>query len=64
MGTKIKYNFKTRKDISNPFHDMTHDELLKAAGVEKFQPGGYIVEKLENGRIIVKGKKSIKKKAH
>lgn len=56
MANKIKYNLKTRKDNSNPFHGMNHEELLRAAGVKTLKPGEYEIEKLENGRIVVKEK--------
>lgn len=56
MNNKAKYNLKTREDISNPFHGMSHDSLLKAAGVRVLKAGEFTVEKLQNGRIIVKEK--------
>lgn len=48
---KVKSILKTRKDISNPHHNISHEELLKKANVELFDD--YIIEELPNGRIIV-----------
>ena len=53
---KITYNSKTRQDVSNPFNGMTHEQLLKNAKVQIFN-GHYTINKLDNGRIVVKGKK-------
>lgn len=42
----------SRKDLSNPFHRLTHEELLRKAGIGKFveQPD---VNRLANGRISI-----------
>ncbi|MND90724.1 hypothetical protein D3C87_32360 [compost metagenome] len=55
MGNKITYNPKTRKDISNPFHNISHNELLKIANVQTFKEGTVSIERLPNGRIAVHG---------
>lgn len=55
MGNKPTYNPKTRKDISNPFHNISHGELLKSAGVKEYQRGSVYIERLPNGRIVVHG---------
>lgn len=57
---KVVHKTKTRKDVSNPYHGLTHEELLEKADVQKFE-GNYTVEKLKNGRIIVLPKEEIKK---
>ena len=50
------YNPKSRKDISNPYWETPHSELLKKAQVKKFN-GDYHIKTLANGRIIVEPKK-------
>lgn len=50
---KIKYNPKTRNDISNPYNKYSHEELLRLANIQKFN-GSYEIKQLDNGRIIVK----------
>jgi hypothetical protein len=57
---KIVHNAKSRKDVSNPHHGLTHEELLEKADVQKFD-GNYAIEKLKNGRIIVLPKEENKK---
>lgn len=47
----IKTNPKTRSQLSNPNSHLTHDELLKKAGVKTFSK--YEIEDLGNGRIKV-----------
>ena len=50
---KAIYQQKTRKDISNPFHHITHEELLRKAQVIDLRDN-IDTETLENGRIIAK----------
>lgn len=52
---KSTYNQKSRKDISNPYHSTSHNELLRCANVKKYD-GNYEIKKLENGRIVVRTK--------
>lgn len=50
---KSTYNPKSRKDISNPNHSLSHKKLLNIANLKKFDCQIKII-KLENGRIFVK----------
>jgi len=52
---KSTYNKKSRNDISNPHHCTKHSELLRSANVKKYN-GNFEINKLENGRIIVRTK--------
>ena len=52
MANKPTYDPKSRKDISNPYHNKSHSELLALANVKPFN-GNYVVQKMENGRIVV-----------
>jgi hypothetical protein len=52
----IKYNIKSRKDISNPHHKFLHEELLRMAMIQTYGPDEYLVQKLDNGRIVVRAK--------
>lgn len=53
MNKKVTFNKKTRKDMANPYNDFSHNKLLNIANIQKFN-GEYIVEYLQNGKIIVK----------
>lgn len=48
---------KTREDISNPFRETSHNELLKKANVYIFK-GNIEIKALNNGRIIVNSGKT------
>jgi len=48
---KITHNKKTRQDISNPFNELSHEELLKKASVYKFINPKIV--HLDNGKIMV-----------
>lgn len=50
---KTTYNSKTRKDISSPFHNISHSSLLELANIKCFN-GDFVVQKLQNEKIIVK----------
>lgn len=50
---KTTYNPKTRKDISSPFNNISHNSLLELANVKCFN-GNFVVQKLPNDKIIVK----------
>jgi hypothetical protein len=43
---------QTREDISNPHHELSHQDLLHAAGVVDLRDN-HTIEKLPNGRIAV-----------
>lgn len=49
--TKITNKSKTRAQLSNPNHGISHEELLKKAGVKKFTD--FDIENLSNGMIRV-----------
>lgn len=60
---KATYNPKTRKDLSSPFHNISHSSLLEMANVKCYN-GSFAVEKLTNDKIIVKpilNRKELKK---
>ena len=50
---KIISNKKTRRDMSNPFAGFSHNQLLKLANIKTYDKN-FIIEKQQNGRIIVK----------
>jgi hypothetical protein len=50
---KTTYYSKTRKDISSPFNNISHSSLLELANVKCFN-GNFVVQKLQNDKIIVK----------
>lgn len=59
---KVTYHSKTRNDISNPYNNYSHQELLKIANVKVFN-GRYEIEQLQNGRIkVIPSEKDSKKK--
>lgn len=49
---KITYHPKTRKDLSNPFGQYSHTELLKLVNAHNFD-GAFEIKSLKNGRIKV-----------
>lgn len=49
--TKVTNNSKTRQQLSNPNYGISHEELLKKAGVKTFTE--YDVIDLPNGNIKV-----------
>ena len=53
---KSTYNKKSRNDISNPYHCSSHNQLLRSANVKTYN-GNYEINKLDNGRIIVRTNK-------
>ena len=60
---KATYNPKTRKDISSPFNNISHNSLLELANVKCFN-GNFVVQKFPNDKIIVKpipNRKELKK---
>ena len=44
---------KERQDISNPYRNITHEELLRKVGAIDLRDN-YTIEYLDNGRIVVK----------
>jgi hypothetical protein len=57
---KVKSNPKPRREISNPFHKHSHDELLLLAGINDIS-NSYKIEELRNGKIKMVPKSSEKK---
>ncbi len=53
MKKIFTYNKKDRNDISNTHTDIAHNQLLRYAGVKKYN-GNYKIINLDNGRIIVR----------
>lgn len=54
LEKKVTNNSKTRVQLSNPNVGISHEELLKKAGVKTFTE--YEIEDLGNGRIKVNPK--------
>jgi hypothetical protein len=50
---KATYSPKSRKDISNPLHKLSHAEQLKLAGVRDISKNHQIVH-LSNGKMVVR----------
>ncbi len=50
---KAKYEGCNRKTISNPYHHLSHKELLIKAGVTDLR-NNYVIETLKDGRIVAK----------
>lgn len=46
------YGPKSREDLSNPYHAISHDELIKRACIEQFNDG-FTIKVLKNGRIKI-----------
>lgn len=57
MGTKNStYKPKSREELSNPYRNSSHVELLNKSNVKLYN-GNFEVKSLKNGRIILKSTK-------
>jgi hypothetical protein len=58
---KIQNKPLSRKDISNPFHAIPHDELRRKAGITNRAGDNYEVVRFDEKRLVIKPINSNKK---